>query len=131
MGWELFLNEGRLQLAPWFAPLLLWGYLQYRLVGNYRLRRGGGGPGMDTPPEHLVTGGPYACTRNPMYLGHLIFLIGLALTLKSVLAALITVATGVWFYFRVRRDENRLRERFGQAYIGYQERVKRWLPGIF
>jgi protein-S-isoprenylcysteine O-methyltransferase Ste14 len=130
VGWELFLNEGRLQLAPWFAPLLLWGYLQYRLVGSYRLRRGGGGPGMDTPPEDLVTGGPYAYTRNPMYLGHLIFLIGLALTLKSVLAALIAAASAVWFHFRVRRDENRLRERFGQAYIGYQERVKRWLPGI-
>jgi protein-S-isoprenylcysteine O-methyltransferase Ste14 len=85
---------------------------------------------MDTPPEHLVTTGPYAYTRNPMYLGHMIFLVGLALTLKSVLGALIAVASAVWFQFRVRRDEKRLRERFGQAYIGYQERVKRWLPGI-
>jgi hypothetical protein len=130
-AWEFLLNDGRLRFEPWFAPLLLWGYLQYRLVGNYRLPRGGGGPGMGTPPERLVTTGPYAYTRNPMYLGHMIFLVGLALTLKSVLAALIAAACGIWFHFRVRRDERRLRERFGQAYIGYQERVKRWLPGIF
>jgi len=131
VGWELFLHSGRLRVEPWFSPLLLWGYLQYRLVGNYRLPRGGGGPGMDTPPERLVTTGVYAYTRNPMYLGHIIFLIGLALTLQSVLAGLIALASAVWFHFRVLRDEARLRECFGPAYIDYQERVKRWLPGIF
>lgn len=131
VGWELLLNNGQLRIQPWFAPLLAWGYLQYRLVGNYRLPRGGGGPGMDTPPEHLVTSGPYAYMRNPMYLGHIIFLAGLALTLQSALGALIAAASAVWFHFRVLRDEKRLRERFGQAYIDYQERVKRWLPGIF
>ena len=45
---------------PWdwkFAPFLAWGFLQYYLVGRYRLRLGGGGPGMEKPPEQLVTGG--------------------------------------------------------------------------
>jgi protein-S-isoprenylcysteine O-methyltransferase Ste14 len=86
---------------------------------------------MDTPPEHLVTTGPYAYSRNPMYLGHIIFLTGLALTLQSLLAAAIAAASVVWFHWRVRRDEARLRERFGPQYVAYQERVKRWLPGIF
>jgi protein-S-isoprenylcysteine O-methyltransferase Ste14 len=130
VSWELFLNHGRLRFEPWFAPLLAWGYLQYRLVGSYRLPRGGGGPGMDTPPERLVTSGPYAWSRNPMYLGHLIFLIGLSLTFESVLGGLIAAASAVWFQVRVRRDEKRLRERFGQAYLDYHGRVKRWLPGI-
>jgi protein-S-isoprenylcysteine O-methyltransferase Ste14 len=129
--WELILNKGRLRLEPWFLPLLLWGYLQYRLVGKYRIRRGGGGPGMDTPPERLVTRGPFAYCRNPMYLGHVIFLLGLCLSLRSELAALITVATVVWFQFRVRRDERRLCERFGQPYLDYSKRVRRWLPGLF
>jgi predicted outer membrane lipoprotein len=131
VAWELVLHGGRLRLEPWFSPLLLWGYLQYRLVGNYRLPRGGGGPGMETPPERLVTSGPYAYSRNPMYLGHLIFLTGLALTLQSLLAAAIAIVNAVWFHWRVRRDEARLHERFGPAYIDYQERVKRWLPGMF
>lgn len=131
VAWELALHAGRLRFEPWFSPLLVWGYLQYRLVGDYRLPRGGGGPGMEKPPERLVMTGPYAYSRNPMYLGHIVFLAGLALTLQSLLGAAIALAAAVWFHFRVRRDEARLRERFGPAYIAYQERVKRWLPGIF
>jgi hypothetical protein len=130
VAWELALNRGTLRFEPAFLPLLAWGYLQYRLVGKYRIRRGGGGPGMDTPPERLVTSGPFAWCRNPMYLGHIIFLLGLALSLRSELAAAITIATIVWFQFRVRRDERRLVERFGQPYLDYKARVRRWIPGV-
>jgi protein-S-isoprenylcysteine O-methyltransferase Ste14 len=128
--WE-FLVKGKIGLDPWFAPLLAWGYLQYRLVGRYRLSLGGGGPGMKTLPDALVTGGPYAWTRNPMYLGHLIFLAGLTLTLRSELAAAITLASVVYFHVRVKKDEERLREAFGDVYAEYCRQVKRWLPGLF
>lgn len=131
VGWELLLNQGRLRFEPLFLPVMAWGYMQYRLCGQYRIRRGGGGPGMDTPPERLVTTGPYAYTRNPMYLGHIIFLIGLALTLHSLFAAALTVATAVWFHFRALRDERRLVQRFGEPYVAYLSRTKRWLPGLF
>ena len=130
VAWELLLNAGRLNSAPWYFPLLALGYLQYRLVGRYRIRLGGGGPGMDTPPERLVTTGPFAYCRNPMYLGHIIFLAGLALSLQSLLATLIAAATAVWLHFRVARDERRLRERFGRAYIDYSARVGRWSPKL-
>ena len=131
VGWELLLNRGALRLEPWFLPLLPWGYLQYRLVGRYRIRLGGGGPGMETPPERLVVSGPFAWCRNPMYLGHLIFLAGLALSLRSELGAAIALATAIWFQFRVNRDEKRLLERFGQPYVDYGARVKRWIPLLF
>jgi len=131
VAWELLLNPGRLRLQPWFLPLLVWGYLQYRLVGRYRIRLGGGGPGMDTPPERLVVSGPFAWCRNPMYLGHIIFLLGLTLSLQSALTAVITIATVVWFQWRVMHDEKRLRERFGQPYVDYSGRVKRWIPFLF
>ena len=131
VAWELLLNQGQLRLEPWFLPLLAWGYLQYRLVGRYRIRLGGGGPGMDTPPERLVVSGPFAWCRNPMYLGHIIFLLGLTLSLRSELGAVITAATVVWFQFRVARDEKRLRERFGQPYVDYSGRVKRWIPFLY
>ena len=128
VAWELLLNGGRLHVRPWYLPLLAWGYLQYRLIGGYRIRHGGGGPGMATPPERLVTTGPYAWCRNPMYLGHIVFLLGLTLALQSVVAALITVATAIWFHFRVLRDEQRLQGMFGRAYQEYSARVTRWIP---
>ena len=86
---------------------------------------------MDTPPERLVTSGPFALCRNPMYLGHIIFLAGLALSLQSWLAAALAAGTAVWFQFRVRRDERRLAERFGEPYRQYCARVKRWVPALF
>ena len=76
---ELVLHGGKPVFVPWGGLLLAWGYLQYRLVGRYRLRLGGGGPGMQAPPQRIVTQGPYRYVRNPMYLGHLIFLAGLAM----------------------------------------------------
>jgi protein-S-isoprenylcysteine O-methyltransferase Ste14 len=129
--WELLLNRGRLDLQPLFLPLMIWGYLQYRLCGTYRRKHGGGGPGLETPPERLVTSGPYVHTRNPMYLGHVIFLIGLTLSLNSYLAAAITVATAIWFHLRVLGDESRLAERWGEPYRIYLATVKRWIPGLF
>lgn len=131
VAWEFALSRGSLRLEPWFLPLLAWGYLQYRLVGRYRLRLGGGGPGMDTPPERLVTSGPFALCRNPMYLGHLVFLAGLALSLKSWFGMILLAGTAIWLHFRVRRDERRLAERFGEAYVEYRSRVKRWVPALF
>jgi hypothetical protein len=96
--WELVNRAGNLELKFWFLPLMLWGYLQYRLCGRYRIKHGVGGPGLETPPERLVFTGPYAYTRNPMYLGHLIFLTGLTLVLESWFAALITIAVALWFH---------------------------------
>ena len=127
---EAALRGGSPRVEPWTLPLLVWGYLQYRLVGRYRLREGGGGPGLSVPPERLVTGGPYRYCRNPMYLGHLIFLAGLALTLRSWLGAAVFVLHAAWFHRRVKSDEKRLAVLFGDPYRDYVARVKRWIPGI-
>jgi protein-S-isoprenylcysteine O-methyltransferase Ste14 len=86
---------------------------------------------MSVPPTRLVAEGPYAYCRNPMYLGHLIFLAGLALTLQSALGAFIALASAVWFDLRVRKDERRLEELFGERYSEYRSRVKRWIPALF
>jgi protein-S-isoprenylcysteine O-methyltransferase Ste14 len=129
--WELMIQRGRIEADFRFLPLMIWGYLQYRLCGLYRIKHGGGGPGLETPPDRLVESGPYAWTRNPMYLGHLIFLTGLTLTLRSWLAAAITISVAVWFHIRVIGDEKKLVVRLGPPYVAYTKAVKRWIPGLF
>lgn len=111
--------------------MLAAGYLGYRLAGRYRLERAGGPPGMSQGmPDRLITSGPYAVTRNPMYLGHMVFLTGLAMATRSPLAALTAAAHLPWFLTRVRRDELRLQARFGARYDAYCSQVPRWIPGL-
>jgi protein-S-isoprenylcysteine O-methyltransferase Ste14 len=119
------------RLNPWAAPLLAWGYLQYHWVGIYRTKRGGGGPGLANPPERIVDSGPYGWTRNPMYLGHIIFFVGLALVLRSWIAAAVLGAHLVWFDLRARGDEKHLLQLFGDPYRDYCKRVKRWIPFVY
>ncbi|HUP96864.1 MAG TPA: isoprenylcysteine carboxylmethyltransferase family protein [Usitatibacter sp.] len=127
---EAALQRGLPDIELWAVPLLVWGYLQYRWVGRYRTRLGGGGPGVSIPPERIVEAGPYRWVRNPMYLGHLIFFAGLALALHSWLGAAVLAAHVAWFHQRVREDEARLAGLFGEAYRDYCRRVKRWIPGV-
>jgi protein-S-isoprenylcysteine O-methyltransferase Ste14 len=130
IAFELIWHGGEFDFVPWGVPLLIWGYLQYRLVGGYRLQFGGGGPGMATVPQRIVAQGPYRYTRNPMYLGHLIFMLGLALTFWSWFALVLFVLRAVWFQYRVLGDEARLEATFGAEYTAYRAQVKRWIPGV-
>ena len=128
---EWALQGGPPRINAWALPLLAWGYLQYRWVGIFRTRLGGGGPGLSNPPERIVEAGPYRWVRNPMYLGHLIFLAGLALVFQSWIAAAVLAFHLVWFDRRAREDERHLAARFGDAYRDYCRRVKRWVPGVY
>lgn len=80
------------------------------------------------PTARLLTGGIYALTRNPMYLGMVLMMLGLALyfgTLPFYVAALA--------YFIVidrvfcKYEEEKLEAAFGDEYRGYRTRVRRWL----
>jgi protein-S-isoprenylcysteine O-methyltransferase Ste14 len=127
---EAVVQQGMPVIHWWGLPLLAWGYLQYRFVGNYRTDTGGGGPGISVPPDRIVDSGPYRWVRNPMYLGHLIFFAGIALTLGSWIALGVLVFHAFWFHRRVREDEERLAQLFGESYRDYCRRVKRWIPGL-
>jgi protein-S-isoprenylcysteine O-methyltransferase Ste14 len=128
---EFALHGRDLRIVPWGIPLLVWGYLQYRLCGTYRTRLGGGGPGLSNPPERIVDTGIYGYLRNPMYLGHMIFLAGLAVTFWSWAALLLLLVHVPWFDQRARQDEAHLEQLFGPPYVAYRNRVKRWIPGLY
>jgi protein-S-isoprenylcysteine O-methyltransferase Ste14 len=85
---------------------------------------------MTIPPDRLIDTGPYRYTRNPMYLGHIIFMLGLAVTFWSWFALLVLVVRAAWFQRRVLHDEARLEKLFGADYLAYRSRVKRWIPGL-
>jgi protein-S-isoprenylcysteine O-methyltransferase Ste14 len=76
----------------------------------------------------LVISGIYALTRNPMYLGFLLVLLGWAIFLSNALAFLFLPA--VIFYlnrFQIEPEETVLASLFGQEFVAYRSRVRRWI----
>lgn len=87
-----------------------------------------------TPPEPwkpaaaLATGGVYAVTRNPMYLGMALSCAGLALLAASLGALGLTpVAVILCDRLQIVAEERYMAERFGRAYADYRARVRRWI----
>lgn len=76
----------------------------------------------------LVTGGIYRRTRNPMYVGLLLVLLGWAAYLANPLA-LVPIPLFVLYIgrFQIRPEERALAARFGEDYAAYCARVRRWL----
>ena len=123
---ELLVHR-RVRVRAAWLPLLLVGYGLYRYAGDYRDRQGAGSRGFANAPKRLITDGPYALTRNPMYLGHLLFMVGLVGVTRSPLALVLAARAVLRFTGRVRIDEERLERAFGDEYRAYRARAPRWI----
>jgi len=77
----------------------------------------------------LSTSGPYAYTRNPLYLGSLLMGSGLALSGGSWLVGIACLGFFLLSYYPVmRREEDTLRQKFGEAYERYACAVPLFFP---
>ncbi len=80
------------------------------------------------PPEKLVQSGLFQFTRNPMYLGFSLSLVGLALSFSSAIAWIVTtmfiVVSDRWY---IRVEEEQMQKTFGEAYERYRAMTPRWL----
>ncbi|MDG2532296.1 isoprenylcysteine carboxylmethyltransferase family protein [Sphingomonas sp. HITSZ_GF] len=85
-----------------------------------------------TRDDHqLVTWGPFAVIRNPIYVALFVWILVMALALGHWRALILGVPLywiGTWM--RVAREEKLLRAQFGAAYDAYAARVKRFIPGL-
>ncbi|MHB8633092.1 MAG: methyltransferase family protein [Thermoplasmatota archaeon] len=109
------------------SALLLLGVVVEVLATRALWKTGGGTPNPTHPTASLVASGPYAWSRNPLYLGRLAMLAGLALVEGSLgtLATAVALALALQLVL-VPREEARLRARFGAAYEAYAHRTRRW-----
>lgn len=80
------------------------------------------------PALVVVTSGPFRLTRNPMYLGFLVFTCGLALALSLDWAIVgLPVLAAALHYGVVLREEAYLTEKFGDEYRALLTRTRRWI----
>lgn len=91
--------------------------------------RGQGTPDPANPPRLLVEEGPYQYSRNPIWIGRFLLLVGVGLFLRSLLLLLYVIGLVARMHTHiVRVEEPQLLERFGGAYRDYMRSVPRWLP---
>ena len=92
------------------------------------MTRAGSNVPTNLPSTTIVVSGPYRFTRNPIYLGMLLSLIGLAIAFDTLW--LLTMLVPFALVLRsgvVAREEVYLERKFGDVYRGYRSRVRRWL----
>ena len=76
----------------------------------------------------LVVSGIYKYTRNPMYLGFLLVLLGWATFLSNLAALALLPAFVVYMnHFQIGPEERALGSLFAQEYQAYHARVRRWI----
>jgi protein-S-isoprenylcysteine O-methyltransferase Ste14 len=76
----------------------------------------------------LVTGGPFRFSRNPIYLGYTLLYLGVAFWVNSLWPLLLLPAL-LWLMHRlvINREEAYLERQFGEGYLVYRSKVRRWL----
>jgi protein-S-isoprenylcysteine O-methyltransferase Ste14 len=76
----------------------------------------------------IVQSGPYAFTRNPMYLGMVMVLLGLCVYLGNPLTVFaVAVFVAYITRFQIIPEERLLLGKFGQPYAQYMNAVRRWI----
>lgn len=114
--------------ATWLGAILFLAGLALLIWAATTFRRAGTHIQTVQPTTTIVEEGPYRYSRNPIYVGMLLGLIGLALGFDSLWLLIMLVP----FYLVIRygviaREEAYLERKFGDVYRAYKTRVRRWL----
>lgn len=120
-----FLPRGLSRALGW--PMLGGGVLLVWWFGR-TLRRAETTIRIDRPVSRLVTGGPFRYSRNPGYLSFAVIYTGIA-TLRNSLWAILFLPAALAMVQRtiIAKEERYLERRFGEEYLRYKARVRRWL----
>jgi protein-S-isoprenylcysteine O-methyltransferase Ste14 len=136
LGWGLQ-KVWPLRLQEWpgaaLRPWLGWGIAIGALVllGAWSValfRLSGQDENPWKPTTEIVQRGPYRFTRNPMYLQMVLIVFGVGIATGNGWMLLLAPVTG-WALQRwvIRPEEAYLEQKFGESYLAYKRRVRRWL----
>lgn len=116
---------------PWAGVALTFAGLAFTVWARLHLGRNWSGIVTLKQGHELVTGGPYAIVRHPIYTGLLLAFAGSALA-RGEWRGVLAVALVVVAFERKRRIEERwMREQFGGAYDAYAKRVAGLIPYVY
>jgi len=108
--------------------LLILGAVALALWAQRVMRAAGTNIRPDLPATAIVAAGPFSRTRNPLYLSLVAIHAGIGIMLASKSFLVFVVPLALVLHFGVvLREERYLEAKFGDAYVGYRARVRRWL----
>lgn len=131
-----FGGRRRFQLAWIFAFLLIFGASHYpTLPGTLICFLGATlrfySSGYLRKESKLAVGGPYAYTRNPLYLGTFIMALGATISVGAIgLAIVMAVVFFLNYHYVIDHEEKKLPDCFGDSYIQYCNLVPRFIPQL-
>ena len=118
-GWNLLGYVPVAVGAVLFVWIMVFGFSQYRYLPE-RVP-------VDWSPAFLMTGGPYAIIRHPMYIAELALWLGWAILYGSIPVLIGLAVLGAVVAWLAPREERALEAKFGEVYRQYKARVPRWL----
>jgi protein-S-isoprenylcysteine O-methyltransferase Ste14 len=128
-----FLGERFLPLAEWpfwFGSLLTAGGLLFTVWARLHLGKNWSGTVTIKKDHELITSGPYALVRHPIYTGLLVAFLGSALALGDWRGVLAFALTAGALWRKLRFEERWMRQQFGDAYQAYSQRVAALVPFV-
>jgi protein-S-isoprenylcysteine O-methyltransferase Ste14 len=112
------------------GSMLCVGGIAYAIWARLALGRNWGLPMSQKEHPELITAGPYARVRHPIYTGVVLALLGSAVV-AGVGALLVALAMAAYFLASAFREERHLRSEFPEAFPAYQARTTRFIPFLF
>jgi protein-S-isoprenylcysteine O-methyltransferase Ste14 len=110
------------------GAFLLAGSIVLMVWGRRTMMRAGTNVNPYKPSLSIVTNGPFQFTRNPLYLSNIVAYLGLTFILNTIWPLILLVPMVLVFNRGIiQREERYLEAKFGDAYLAYKARVRRWL----
>jgi protein-S-isoprenylcysteine O-methyltransferase Ste14 len=81
--------------------------------------------------HELITTGPYAVVRHPIYIGILIGFLGMAIAISQVRGFITFALFFLAFWMKLRREEKWMRSQFGEVYVTYAHHTAALVPYLF
>lgn len=82
----------------------------------------------DEKPTKLIDTGPFRISRHPMYLGMTLILSGTAIFLGSLISFIFPIIFFLIIHYNyIPEEEKRMQDEFGQSYIDYKNKVRKWI----
>jgi len=108
--------------------VLLGFFITFSSARNFKKKETTVNPIKPEEASQLVTDGFFKITRNPMYLGMLLFLLGLSIY-NGLIVGLVFLPLFVGYitFFQIIPEESAMIEIFGEDYKAYMKKVRRWI----